>query len=495
MAESLRDKSLSAFLWVLVDKLGGSTANFLVTLVLARLLSPSDFGLVAMVLVFFEISSSFVQSGLGFALVREKTITEIDKSTGFIFNLVTALFFYAVLFVTAPAIAVFFGQDALTDIVRVMGLNLIVGAFALVQNAELTQKIDFKTLTKIRLSAVLVSGACAIALAFAGFGVWSLVARIGLMELMSALLLWVLNPWKPLLQFSRGSFRKLFGFGSKILAEAVIDKAFRHLLQVIIGKYYSAATLGFFAQANTFCNMAAGNFLQTIQKVGYPVLARLQDDPVKLKDGYRRIITMSSWVIVPVMVLMGVLAEPLVVALAGEKWRESAPFLQLLCVGAAVWHLNSINLDMLLVLGRVDLSLRLEVIKKIITGIAVIVGMQFGIYGLIGAQVAATYISVFINTRYSERLLGYALGEQLKDVAATVLTSLLAGAGVFFLTRYTEITGFFALCAFFGIGFALYGIMHAVASTKEMRFFQSFILPKVIRLIGGRPVSKAPDKA
>lgn len=495
MAESLRDKSMSAFLWVLVDKLGGSTANFLVTLVLARLLSPADFGLVAMVLVFFEISSSFVQSGFGFALVREKTISEIDKSTGFLFNLGAALFFYAVLFVAAPAIAVFFRQDALTDIVRVMGLNLIIGAFALVQNAELTQKIDFKTLTKIRLSAVVVSGVGAIAMAFAGFGVWSLVARIGMMELMSALLLWMLNPWKPLWKFSRESFRKLFGFGSKILAEAVIDKAFRHLLQVVIGKYYSAATLGFFAQANTFCNMAAGNFLQTIQKVSYPVLAKLQDDPAKLKDGYRRIVTMSSWVIVPVMVLMGVLAEPLVVALAGEKWRESAPFLQLLCGGAAVWHLNSINLDMLLVLGRVDLSLRLEVIKKVITGVAIVVGMQFGIYGLVGAQVAATYIAVFINTRYSERLLGYSLGEQLKDVAATVAMSLLTGAGVFFLARYTEITGLFALCAFFGIGFALYGIMHAVASTKEMRFFQSFILPKAIHLVGGRFGSKNSGNA
>ena len=486
MADALRDKSLTAFVWVMADKLGGSTANFLVTLVLARLLMPADFGLVAMVMVFFEISSSFIQSGFGFALVREKTISEADKSTAFIFNLATALFLYVALFVSAPAIAAFFGQDALTAIVRVMGLNLIVGSFSIVQHAVLTQKIDFKTLTKVRLAAVLVSGLCAIAMAFNGFGVWSLVARIGVMELMNTLFLWVLNPWKPSLQFNGQSFRKLFGFGSKILAEALIDKTFRHMLQILIGKFYTAATLGFFTQANTFCNMAAGNFLQTIQKVTYPVLAKLQEDLYKLKEGYRKIISMSSFVIIPVMTLMGILAEPLLVTLVGENWQASAPFLQLLCIGGAVWHLNSINLDVLLVLGRVDLSLRLEIIKKAITAVAVIIGMQFGIYGLVTGQVAAVYMAVFINTWYTERLLGYALAEQIKDVAATVGFSLLAGLAVYLFGIYAKTTGIFALIGGFGIGFALYGGLHLVTSTKEVIFLKTFVVPKMRMLITGR---------
>ncbi len=473
--------------------MGGSTANFLVTLALARLLLPSDFGLVAMVLVFFEISSSFIQSGFGFALVREKTITEVDKSTAFIFNLITALSLYAALYFVAPAIAVFFNQELLTNIVRVMGLNLIVGAFSIVQHAVLAQKIDFKTLTKVRLLAVFVSGLCAIVMAFHNFGVWSLVARIGVMELTSTLLIWVLNPWKPTLQFSLGSFRKLFGFGSKILAEALIDKGFRHLLQVIIGKFYPAATLGFFAQANTFCNMAAGNFLQTIQKVTYPVLAKLQDDPLKLKAGYGRIISMSSFIIIPVMTLMGVLAEPLIVTLAGEKWQASVPFLQLLCVGGAVWHFNSINLDVLLVLGRVDLSLRLEIIKKAITAVAVIIGMQFGIYGLVAGQVAAVYLAVFINTWYTDRLLGYPLSEQIKDIAATVGFSLLAGFAVFLFTVYVKTAGIFVLFGGGGIGFALYGVLHLTASTKEVHFLKTFVIPKIRNFITGRgiyPTSK-----
>ena len=482
MSESLKDKSLAAFLWVLIDKMGGSVANFIVTVMLARLLTPEDFGLVAMVMVFFELSSSFIQSGIGFALIREKTITDADKSTAFIFNFLTALAFYGILFLAAPAIAAFFAQPALKNIVRVMGLNLIVGSLALVQHAELTHRIDFKTQTKVRIIGVLVSGACAVGMAFAGCGVWSLVARIGIMELSTTVLFWLINPWKIALHFNRKSFRKLFGFGSVILAEALIDKFFRQLVQLLIGKFFSAATLGFFTQANTFCNMAATNFLQTIQRVTYPVLAKMQDDRGKLKDGYRRLISMSSFVIIPVMVLTGVIAEPLLVTVVGEKWRPSAPFLQLLCIGGAVYHINSINLDMLLVLGRVDLSLKLEIIKKAITALAIIIGIQFGIYGLIAGQLAATYIALFINTWYSDKLLRYSLYEQLKDVAPSVAFSLLAGLAIaiFQKNAATNALYFVLIAPLAGIG--LYLGFHAMARTREMALLKSFIIPQTRKL-------------
>ncbi len=481
MPESLKDKSLAAFFWVLIDKMGGSVANFIVTVVLARLLTPEDFGLVAMVMIFFELSSSFVQSGIGFALVREKTITDIDKSTAFIFNLLMALVFYAILFAAAPSIAAFFQQPLLTNIVRIMGLNLILGSLALVQHAEFTHRIDFKTQTKVRFIAVFISGACAVAMAANGFGVWSLVARIGIMELSSTVLFWIVNPWKMALRFSRSSFKKLFGFGSVILAEALIDKFFRQLVQVLIGKFFSAGTLGFFTQANTFCNMAATNFLQTIQRVTYPVLAKLQDDRIKLKDGYRRLIGMSSFVIIPVMVLLGVLSEPLLVALVGEKWLPSAPFLQLLCVGGAVYHINSINLDMLLVLGRVDLSLRLEIIKKIITALAIILGIQFGIYGLIVGQISSVYIALFINTYYSDRLLDYSLAEQSKDVASSVLFSLLMGLVVSVFQKNTGVNALYVILIAPVIGVVVYLGLHTLARTKELALLKSYIIPQTMK--------------
>jgi O-antigen/teichoic acid export membrane protein len=306
------------------------------------------------------------------------------------------------------------------------------------------------------------------------------------MELMSAILLWVVNPWKPALRFSTASFRKLFGFGSKILAEAVIDKFFRNMVQLLMGKFYSSAALGFFAQANTFCNMAATNFLQVIQKVTYPILAKLKDDRPKLKDGYRQIITMSSFAIVPVMVLMGVLAEPLVVTLVGEKWLGAVPFLQMLCAAGAVYHFNSINLDMLLVLGRVDLSLKLEVIKKVIAAVCIILGMQFGIYGLVAGQVVSVFIALFINTWYSDKLLGYSLGEQSKDVAATVGFSLLAGSAVYLLQMFVDVPLGFELMLGGAAGSALYGGLHWMARTKEMRFVESFLVPKAVQFFAAK---------
>jgi O-antigen/teichoic acid export membrane protein len=486
MTKSLKDKSLSAFLWVLIDKLGGSTANFIITIILARLLMPEDFGLVAMVLVFFEISTTFIESGFGLALIREKNISDEDKSTTLIFNIAVSVICYAVLFVAAPYIAEFFEQPDLIAILRVLGINLIIGSFGIVQQAVLSQRIDFKMQTKTRLIAVVISGICAIALASSGFRVWSLVARLMVMELFRVILLWWCDPWKPILQFSKRSFKKLFGFGSILLAEALIDKVFRHLIQILIGKFYSATTLGFFTQANNFCNMAAGNFLQAIQKVTYPVLAKLQDDRGRLKESYRQIIAMSSFFIVPVMVLMGVLAEPLVVTLAGEKWLPSVAFLQLLCIGGAVWHVNSINLDILLVLGRVDLSLRLEIIKKVITAVAIIIGMQFGIYGMVAGQVVSVFISLFINTWYTDKLLHYPLGAQAKDVATTVGFSALAGAAVFFLQANLDMPLGYKLIIGGTVGMMIYTLLHWLVKTKEMQFVESFIVPKAIQFFAAK---------
>ncbi|MCB9305440.1 MAG: lipopolysaccharide biosynthesis protein [Lewinellaceae bacterium] len=484
MSESLKDKSLKAFFWVLADKMGGSVANFLITIFLARMLTPADFGLVAMILVFFEISSSFIESGLGYALIREKTITEVDKATAFYFNLVMAVAFYALLYWSAPAISAFFNQPALTAIVRIMGLNLIVRALSYVQHTVLLHRVDFRTQTLVRFSAVLVSGTFALVMAYYGWGVWSLVARIGVMDVCITVLFWYLNPWKIAWQFSIQSFRKLFGFGSVILAEALIDKFFRHLVQLLMGKFYSAAILGLFTQANNFCNMAVNNLSQTLQKLSYPILAKLRDDHKALKQGYRRMIVMSSFIIMPVMVLMGVLAGPILTTFAGEKWLPATLFLQLLCVAGAVYHVNAINLDMLLVLGRTDLSLRLEIIKKIITAIAIIIGIQFGVYGLIIGQVISTYLALFINTYYSDKLLKYALSEQLKDVFLSFAFSAATGAAVFFLQNILAVNTLPSVLLVLTAAMGFYIGLHWLARTEEIGFVRTYIVPQTLKMLG-----------
>ena len=484
MAGSLKDRSIAAFLWVLIDKVGGSTVNFIVTIILARLLTPADFGLVAMVLIFFELSSSFVESGFSTALIREKTISEIDKSTTFIFNLVVSTILYGLLYFSAPAIAAFFEQDMLIWIVRVMGLNLIINSFAIIQRATLTQKIDFKTQTKVRFLAVVISGAVGIGLAFYDYGVWALVAKMGVMAALNTLFLWIVNPWKPSWAFSTESFKRLFGFGSKILAAGLINKFFLQIYNLLIGKFFAAATLGFYTQANNFVNMIKSNLFQTIQKVSYPILAKLQDDLGRLKEGYRKFIKLSSFVIFPSMVGLGVLAEPVLVTLVGEKWLESVPFLQLLCLSGATYHFHAINLNMLLVLGRSDLGLKLEVYKKIIITIAIVIGIRYGIYGLVIGQVISAYIALFINTYYSDKMLHYSLYEQILDVLPSIIISILMGGLIYFFMSYTFLPDIVTLLVGIPIGGLFYIGGHFLAKSEEVAILKRTIIPKTLQLIG-----------
>ena len=427
MAETLKEKTIAAFFWVILDKAGGGVVNFLITIALARLLSPGDFGLVAMVMVFFEISSVFVGSGFYVALIREQNLSAEDKSTTFIFNLVMAAILYVALFFAAPGIAAFFSQPVLIWVVRIMGVNLIISSFDLIQRAQLTQRIDFKTQTKARLLAVLVSGIVAIVMALYGWGVWSLVVKFGLQSLINTAALWVASPWRPSWQFSWPSFWRLFGFGYKVLIAGLLDKFFQQAYQIIIGRFFSAATLGFYAQASYFSQLVIGNLFMTVEKIAYPVLAALQDDRAKLKAGYRKIIKMSSFALIPAMILTGILAEPMVLSLVGEKWLPSVPFLQLLCIAGGVYHFNAINLNMLLVLGRSDIGLKLEVIKKLLVSAAIIVGFQFGVYGLVIGQVITAYLILSINTYYSRKFLDYSFFEQIRDVLSSIGFSIVAG--------------------------------------------------------------------
>lgn len=483
MDKSLSDQSMHAFFWLSIDKLGGSTMNFIITIILARLLLPEDFGLVAMVMVFFELSSTFVESGFFPALVREKSISEMDKSTTFIFNLISAIIVYIILFLAAPAIARLFDQEILTLIVRLMGINLIIFAFSIIQRAQLTHQIDFKTQTKVRLVAVLISGGVAILLALNGFGVWSLVVKILLMALIDTTLLWIMKPWTPVLAFKLESFKRLFGFGYKILLSSLLDKFYQQIYKLLIGKFYSSATLGFYTQASNFSNMVINTLFRTLEKITYPVLSKLQDNRERLKAGYRKVIKMSSFIVIPAMVMLGVLARPLILSLIGEKWLPAVPFLHLLCISGITCHFSQINLNMLLVLGRSDLGLKLEVIKKITITLAIIIGIQFGIYGLVIGEVIAAYINLVINAYYSKIFLKYSLYQQVKDVSSTFFFSIITGLFILCLLNFTPISGILVVFLASAGGLVVYFGLHLLAKTEEMQVLRQVILPKTIHLL------------
>ena len=483
MTKSLSDQSMDGLFWLLIDKIGSSTVNFAITIILARLLTPEDFGLVAMVLIFFELSSTFIESGFFPALVREKEITEKDKTTTFTFNLISAIIVYAVLFWAAPAIAAFFDQEVLTLIVRIMGLNLIIYAFSIIQRAHLTQQIDFKTQTKVRFVAVVVSGSVAIILAISGWGVWSLIVKILLMALIDTALLWFVRPWKPKLKIHKKSFQKLFGFGYKILLSSLLDKFYQQIYKLLIGKYFSSAALGFYTQAANFTNILINTLFRTLEKVTYPVLAKLQDNKTRLKSGYRKVIKMSSFIIIPCMVILGVLAKPLILLLMGEKWLPAVPFLQLLCLSGLTYHFSQINLNMLLVLGRSDLGLKLEIIKKVMITLAIIIGIRYGIYGLVIGEVIAAYINLLINAYYSKIFLDYSLFDQMRDVLWTLLFSTACGLAMFFGITFLTVPLFLQIALAILLGGTLYLGLHFVFKTAEMEILLKVIIPKTLNMI------------
>ncbi|MEZ5044608.1 MAG: lipopolysaccharide biosynthesis protein [Saprospiraceae bacterium] len=481
MSGSLKDKSVSAFLWVIIDKLGSSSINFIITLILARLLSPEDFGVIAMVMVFFELSSSFVDSGFSNALVREKEISEADKSTTFVFNFITALVVYGILFVCAPAIAGFFKEPSLVPITRIMGLNLIINSFSIIQQAVLTQQIDFKTQTKVRIPSVLISGGVAVVLAFAGFGVWSLVIQLVLRAALDSILLWYFHPWKLSLKFYKASFLRLFKFGSNILLAGLVQRFFQHIFKIIIGKYFALATLGFYDQANRFCNMAINHLFQAAQKISYPILSKLQDDFVRLKEGYRKFIKLTSFAIFPSMVLLGVLAEPIIFTLIGEKWAASVPFLKLLCIAGVTYHFHVINQNILLVLGRSDLGLMIEILEKISITIAIIIGVQFGITGLVIGQVISAYVNLIFTTYYSKKYLNYPFFEQIKDILPTIVISLIMGLVLHFAYQFM-VPNFLTLFLLGTIGGVIYLGLHYLWKTDEYLMLEKIILPRTKKL-------------
>ena len=488
MKKTLGDKYFSGVAWVLIDKFGGGGINFLVTIILARLLAPEDFGLIAMVMIFFDLSTTFIESGFSTALIREKTISEIDKSTTFVFNFLASILLYGILFFGAPAIADFFNEWALVSIIRIMGLILIINSFSIIQQAVFTQKIDFKTLAKVRMVTIVISSTVAVIMAFSGYGVWSLVAQYGLMSLINTIILCFINRWVPSFKFSHESFHRLFNFGSKILLGGILDRIYRHIYQLLIGKFFTASILGFYSQASNFKKMTILTLFETINKVTYPLFAKMQDDREVLKSTYRKIIKLNSFLIVQAMVMIGILAKPFIVLLIGEKWLPSVPILQLLCLSGVIYHFSRIFHNALLAIGRSDITLRLEIVFKVSITIAIVIGMNYGLYGLIAAEVVSAYINLMINAYYSNKYLGYTYAEQFRDIAPTYTFSILIGALIIFFGNILPMPMIMHFVLSVVMGISAYFLLHYMIRSDEIGIIRDTIIPKTLKFISSAKV-------
>lgn len=443
-AESLREKTISGMLWSFSDSIAGQAIQFVVGLILARILSPAEFGLVGMITVFLAVSQSFIDSGFAQALIRKPGAGENDYSTVFWFNLGAGVIFFALFFALAPAISRFYNEPKLLALTRVLSVILIINSFGMVQRALLTRRIDFRQQTIITVVSALISGVVAIWMALTGYGVWSLVWKSLIGYLIQAVLLWWLSKWRPVFIFSWESFRDLFAFGSKLLISGLIDTVYRNIYPLIIGKVFTAEDLGFYSRADQFTKLPSQNISQVVQRVSYPALSQLQDDNPKLKSGYRKVITTTMYISFIALLCLAAVAKPMIVVLIGEKWLPAVPYLQLLCLGGMLYPLHAINLNMLKVKGRSDLFLRLEIIKKLLAVPVILAGIFIGIYAMLIGMVVHSFVGYFINSYYSGRMINYPFNEQLSDILPAFIIALVT-AGVTWLLSFVIPAGNFVV--------------------------------------------------
>lgn len=416
MAESLKKKTVRGTFWSAVDSISSQGVTFLVGLVLARLLTPHEYGLIGYIMILVAVFNSIVDSGFSNALIRKKDAGETDYSTAFIFNLAVSLVMVAAMVLVAGPFSRFFKEPQLVPLVRVMSVIVVINALALIQRTRLVKSVDFKTQTKASLISSVTSGAVGLAMAFGGLGVWSLVGQQISRQLVNTVCLWTLNRWTPSWRFSWSSFRELFGFGWKLLMSGLIDTVWKEIYQLVIGKFYSTSTLGQYTRGKQFSDIFSSNMTSIVQRVSYPVLSSIQDERERMREGYRKIIRTTMLASFVLLFGLSAVAESLLTVLIGPRWLEAAHYLQIICFAASLYPLHAINLNMLQVQGRSDLFLKLEIVKKIIAVGPLLLGIFIGIDWMLWGSLATSIIAYFLNARYSGTLIGYPIRAQIKDI-------------------------------------------------------------------------------
>ena len=424
MDETLKKETKKGVMWSAVQRFSTQGIQFLTTLIMARMLTPTEYGTIGMLSIFLAISSVFIDSGFVNALTRKHDRTHADICTVFFFNITISVFFYWILFFTAPFIAAFYNMPELILVLRIVGLSLILNSFSAVQATLLTINLDFKVQARVTIIALIISSIVGIIMAYQGCSYWALVAQTLISCSISAILYWYYSKWRPTLLFSIQSFKELFGFGWKLLVSSLIDSTYGNLYSMVIGKVFSASALGNYSRAESYANFPSISLTGIMQRVTYPVLCRLQTDEQELTSTYRSFIKISAFVIFPLMMMLSALAYPFIILLIGKQWEISAAMLQILCFSLMWYPIQAINLSLLLVKGRSDLSLRLEIIKKIIGVSLLVCAVPFGIITLCYSRIVMSLLSLIINTYYTGKLIDFGFIKQMKDLLPTTVISI-----------------------------------------------------------------------
>jgi teichuronic acid exporter len=429
----LKRKTVNGFFWGLLESLLSQGQGIIFGIFLARILSVHEFGLIGTITIFISIAQVFIDIGLSQALIRKQQCTDLDYSTVFWANVLIGTVVYAIIWICAPYIAHFYKNDDLILLTRISGLTLIIGSLTIIQQTILTKEVDFKSLTRISASGTFVSGIISIALAFWGFGVWSLVWRTIINQFFRSFLLWKHNKWIPSIAFNKKTFNELFGFGSNILFISIIASLVKNVYNFLIGKYYSITTLGYYTNADQYSGMPSNTFTSLTNKVGFPILATIQDDNEKVKSACTKLITTIMFITFFIMFGLAAVAHPVFYILFGEKWLPSVPYFQILCIAYAITPMHAINHNIMKIKGRSDLFLKTEIIKYIVFIPIIAIGIIFGLSALIIGIAFFYWISFAINSLYSKKLINYSGMKQFLTFLPVLLICLIPAVIIYSL--------------------------------------------------------------
>jgi len=472
---NLKQKTINGMAWSVSERISLQVIHILISIVLARLLDPAEFGLIGMLAIFTSIAQSVLDSGFGSALIQKKNASQTDSSSIFYFNLFIGIILASIFFFSAPLIADFFNQPILKPITRVLSLNMIINAFSLVQLSILRKTMDFKNHFIINMIAVIFSGICGIVAAYQGLGVWSLVIQTISHSLAQATSLWLISKWRPIGHFSLISLKSMFSFGSRLLVAGLIETVFKNLYQTFIGKVYSPSDVGYYSRASTMETAASVSTSMALGQVIFSAFSPYQDDDKTLRKVHGKTIKMSMFILMPVMIGLIAIAEPLFLFLLTEKWAESIPYFKLLCIIGLLFPIVVQNYNLLRIKGRTDLHLRLEIFKYVITIIAIAVTYRYGILALIYGQIAVAVISHFVVSYFVGRLVNYSLLDQFKALFPHAVTSSIMGVVIFFVGNINIESNLLTFSIQIFVGIVVYYMLNKIIKSPELVEFMSII--------------------
>lgn len=479
---SQQGKLSNGLVWSAVERFSAQGIKFIVELVLARLLFPEDFAVIGMLAIFLAISNTFIDSGFSNALIQKQDRTQVDYSTVYYYNLIVAVGVYAVLFFGAPLIASFYNLPELVRVTRIIGLTVVISSLSIINKTILVIHVDFKKQAVVSSVSAIVSGVVSIYCAYKGLSYWSLVIQQVVFSSCQSALLIYLIPWRPSLVFSRDSFKQLFGFGSKLLATSIIGTIYDNLYTLIIGKRYTKADLGYYVKSDQLVKFPSTNMVSIISRVSFPILASQQSDEKKLVETYDNLIRLSCYIIFPLMICLVAVAKPLVVVLYTDKWLGMVLILQLLCLDWMWDGVCKMNINLLMVKGRSDLVLRLEIYKRVISISILLISMLWGVIAICVGRVVYSLISVYINSFYTARICeGLSLKKQLKMFAPSLVSSLIMGVCVFsvsFLGIYSYLV---QLILSLIVAVIVYFTLSMLFKIKEFHILKDYLLRKICK--------------